>query len=71
MRISEISKGITTNHLAGHSVYAAKVRLSQNGYKQIIDTTVVAKTLQLAIKLLRAQYGKDAIVGNPRRIQDF
>lgn len=57
--------------MAGQSVFAAKVRLSQNGYKQIIDTTIVAKNLQMAIKLLRAQYGKDSIIGNPKRVQDF
>lgn len=71
MKISEISKSLSFNPMAGQSVFAAKVRLSQSGYKQIIDTTIVAKNMQMAIKLLRAQYGKDAVIGNPRRIQDL
>lgn len=71
MKISEISKSLSFNPMAGQTVFAAKVRLSQNGYKQIIDTTIVAKNLQMAIRLLRAQYGKDSLIGNPRRVQDL
>ena len=55
----------------GTKLFKARVRINQGSYKQLIDTTVVAKNLQMAIKLLKAQYGKDSVVGNPKIIQDL
>ena len=49
-----------------YKTYLAKVRLQQEGYKQIIDTQVMAHDLNAALRLLRAMYGKNNIIGTPR-----
>lgn len=66
MKINEVvSKAFSTK------LFKARIKLDQGSYKQLVDTTVVAKNLQMAIKLLKAQYGKDSVVGNPKVIQDL
>ena len=61
------------NEVIGNAqkLFRARIKLQQTGYKQLVDTTVVAKNMQMAIKLLKAQYGKDSVVGNPKIIQDL
>lgn len=50
--------------------YAAKVRLKQPGYENIIDTTVVARNPEMARRLIRQQYGnRNVLVGQPREIK--
>ena len=66
MKINEV-----VSKAFGTKLFKARVRIDQGNYKQLIDTTVVAKNLQMAIKLLKAQYGKDSVVGNPKVIQDL
>lgn len=50
--------------------FAAKVRLKQQGYANIIDTTVVARNAEMARRLIRQQYGDhNVMVGQPREIR--
>jgi hypothetical protein len=50
--------------------YAAKVRLKQTGYENIIDTTVQARNPEMARRLIRQQYGdRNVIVGQPRELK--
>ena len=50
--------------------YAVKVKLKQPGYTNIIDTTVQARTPEMARKILRAQYNNpNVIVGQPKEIK--
>jgi hypothetical protein len=64
MRIDEVVTKAFAN-----KVFKARVRLDQGSYKQLIFTTVVAKNLQMAKRLLTAQYGKGNVIGNPQVIQ--
>lgn len=63
MKVNEVTQGL--------KLFRAVVKLQQTGYKQLISTTVAAKNMQMAIKLLKAQYGKDSVVGNPKLVQDL
>lgn len=49
--------------------FAAKVRIKQANYSQVIDTTVNAKNQEMARRLIKAQYGKNALVSNVREIK--
>lgn len=50
--------------------YAVKLKLQQTGYKNIIDTTIVARNPEMARRLLRQQYNnKHVIVGQPRELK--
>lgn len=49
--------------------FAAKVKIKQTSYSQIIDTTVTAKNQEMARRLIKAQYGKTALVSNVREIK--
>lgn len=50
--------------------YAAKVKLRQPGYTNIVDTTVMARTPEMARRLLRRIYGgRSAVVGQPRELR--
>lgn len=49
--------------------FAAKVRVKQTGYSQIIDTTITAKNQEMARRLIKAQYGKTALVSNVREVK--
>tara|TARA_R110000796_G_scaffold46462_15_gene112276 strand:+ start:896 stop:1534 length:639 start_codon:yes stop_codon:yes gene_type:complete len=66
MKINEV-----VNKAFSTKLFKARIKLNQGSYKQLVDTTVVAKNVQMAIKLLKAQYGKDSVVGNPKVIQDL
>jgi hypothetical protein len=52
-----------------YKFFGARVRVKQSAYSQIIDTTVTAKTQEMARRLLKAQYGKDALISNVREIK--
>jgi len=46
-----------------------RLRLPQQGYTTIMDTTVQARTPEMARRVVRAQYGsRSVLVGQPRRI---
>ena len=50
--------------------YQVRVRLTQPGYSQQIDTTVQARTPEMARRLIRAQYGnRNVLVAQPREIK--
>ena len=66
MKITEV-----TERGQGLKLYRATVKIQQTGYKQLISTTVVAKNLTMALKLLRGQYGQKSVLGTPRVIQDY
>jgi hypothetical protein len=54
----------------GLKTYAAKIKLGQTGYVSIIDTTVQARTPEMARRLLRQLYGdRHVIVGQPRELK--
>jgi hypothetical protein len=54
----------------GLKTYAAKIKLRQIGYVNIIDTTVQARTPEMARRLLRQLYGdRHVIVGQPRELK--
>jgi len=49
--------------------YVVRLRLPQQGYTTIMDTTVQARTPEMARRVVRAQYGsRSVLVGQPRRI---
>lgn len=51
-------------------LYAARVRLKQPGYTNIIDTTIQARNPEMARRLLKQQYGDNSsLVGQPREIR--
>jgi len=51
--------------------YLVKLRLRQTGYVQHMNTTVQARTPEMARRIIRAQYGhQSAIVGQPREIKN-
>lgn len=45
-------------------LYQVRVKVKQKGYTQMIDTTITAPNPDLARRLVRDQFGADAIVGN-------
>lgn len=50
--------------------YVVKLRIKQVGYKNIIDTTVMARNPEMARRLIRQQYGdSNVIVGQPRELR--
>jgi hypothetical protein len=54
----------------GLKTYIVKVKLKQPGYTNIIDTTVQARTHEMARKIIRAQYNNSqVIVGQPKEIK--
>jgi hypothetical protein len=61
MRIRDITPALNT--------YAVKIRLPQTGYTTIMDTTVQARTPEMARRMIRALYGsRTALVSQPVRI---
>lgn len=51
-------------------LYAARVKLKQPGYTNIIDTTIQARNPEMARRLLKQQYGaSSSLVGQPREIK--
>lgn len=62
MRAIEFDKKLKT--------FAVKIKLKQKGYTNIIDTTVVARSPEMARKILRQTYNnKNVIVGQPKEIR--
>lgn len=54
----------------GLKTYTVKVKLKQIGYTNIVDTTVQARTPEMARRIIRAQYNnRNVIVGQPREIK--
>jgi len=50
--------------------YAARVRLKQTGYTNIVDATVSARNPEMARRLLHQLYGgNSSVVGQPREIK--
>lgn len=50
--------------------YAVKLNLRNTSYKNIIDTTIQARTPEMARRLLRNMYGeRNVIVGQPKEIK--
>ena len=50
--------------------YAIKVQLKNTSYKNIIATTILARTAEMARRLIRQQYGdRNVIVGQPRELK--
>ena len=50
--------------------YAARVKLKQSGYTNIVDATVMARNPEMARRLLHQLYGgNSSIVGQPREIK--
>jgi hypothetical protein len=61
MRFEELTKQF--------KFFKAKVKIKQPGYSQLIDTTINAKDKVMAQRLLKSQYGKDAVVGTITEIK--
>lgn len=54
--------------LSGFHVYGASVRVKNPSYTTSIDVAIFAKSPAMARLLLQAQYGKNSIVSNVRKI---
>lgn len=66
MKITDLLPG------SGNSLktYEIRLRLKQIGYTNIINTTVQARTPEMARRIIRAQYNdRNVIVGQPREIK--
>jgi hypothetical protein len=64
MRLSEIKSNILRT-------YALRVRLPQQGYTNIIDLTVQARTPEMARRLVKNLYGPShKILSQPREIKN-
>jgi hypothetical protein len=62
MRVEELTRSLNT--------YTVRIRLPQQGYKVHMDTTVQARTPEMARRMIRAQYGDRAVlVSQPRLIK--
>ena len=49
--------------------YLVRLRLPQGGYSIMMDTTVQARTAEMARRMVRAQYGaRSVLVGQPRPV---
>ena len=69
-RIYRIDQDVSESRKPALKTFAAKVQLRQTGYRNIIDTTVQARTAEMARRLLRQQYGdRNVIVGQPRELR--
>jgi hypothetical protein len=62
MRAIEFDKKLKT--------FAVKIKLNQQGYTSMIDTTVMARTPEMARKILRQMYNnRNVIVSQPKEIR--
>jgi len=53
------------------NTYIVKIRLPQKGYTVQMDTTVQAKTPEMARRMIHNLYGsKTALIGSPRLIKN-
>jgi hypothetical protein len=58
------------SHAQRIKTYVVRVRLKQKGYDQQIDTTVQARSPEMARRITRATYdNKNVIVGQPRELR--
>ena len=58
------------NPVKGLKTYIVKVKLKQPGYTNLIDTTVQARTPEMARRILRSQYNNpNVVVGQPKEIK--
>jgi hypothetical protein len=54
----------------GLKTYMVKIKLKQPGYTNLVDTTVQARTPEMARKIIRAQYNNsNVVVGQPKEIK--
>jgi hypothetical protein len=61
MRAADLIRNLNT--------YLVRIRLPQTGHNIHMDTTVQARTPEMARRMIRAQYGdRTVIVGNPKKI---
>ena len=52
------------------NTYAVKIKLKQQGYTNLVDTQVQARTPEMARKILRTQYNNpNVVVGQPRLLR--
>jgi hypothetical protein len=62
MRAADLVKNLNT--------YLVRIRLPQTGHKIHMDTTVQARTPEMARRMVRAQYGdRTVLVSQPRLIK--
>jgi hypothetical protein len=66
----KISKHMRARDLIRNmNTYAVKIRLPQTGYTTIMNTTVQARTPEMARRMIRSLYGsRTALVTQPVRI---
>lgn len=50
-------------------LFRVRIKISQPGYTQQIYTTVTAQNAEMARKLVRLQYGKNSLIGEPKEIK--
>jgi hypothetical protein len=61
MKFSDITKQ--------YKLFGARVKVKNPGYSLLIDTTVTAKSKEMARRLLKAQYGKDSLINSIKEIE--
>lgn len=62
MRAADLVKNLNT--------YLVRIRLPQQGYKTIMNTTVQARNPEMARRMIRAQYNdRTVLVSQPRLIK--
>lgn len=54
----------------GFQVYSARVRVKNPFYSNSIDVAVFAKSPSMARALLQAQFGRDSVVADVRKISN-
>ena len=54
--------------LNGFRVFTTKIKIKQPTYSTQVDVTVFAKNAEMARRILKNQYGKDALINNVREI---
>jgi hypothetical protein len=52
-----------------YKLFSARMKIKQPGYYEMIDTTITAKDISMARRLLKAQYGKTASVASIQQIR--
>lgn len=54
--------------IKGFKLWKVGVKVKQPAYSQVIETTVTAKNQEMARRLVKAQYGNNAII---QRVQEI
>lgn len=52
-----------------YKLFSARIKVKQPGYYEMLDTTITAKDIAMARRLLKAQYGKNASVASIQQIR--